>query len=108
MSNHREPWRLGTKTKDRHTIYSKDDKPVVDARCAIVLGKPSCAATIHHAERIIDCVNALSGLNPEALAGLIDAVNSAIASLEIMDTDHAREVGGQLSRAMDRFYGEES
>ena len=52
---------------------SKDGQPPIDALHATVRRKDQASIIEANARRIVDCVNALAGLNPSGVAALIEA-----------------------------------
>lgn len=83
MSEHtKEPWRF---QEHFSNVYALSDG---DVGLSIHIAKTNDAQVEGgHAEaeanarRIVDCVNAFAGLNPSALAGLIEAAENAIVPL---------------------------
>lgn len=85
-----EPWRLN------HSGY------LIDASSTPVDGR------IHNLQRAADCVNALAGYNPDALAGLVDAARPLADTAYLFDgadlpgrirDDHACTIpAGELRR----------
>ncbi|MCP4113796.1 MAG: hypothetical protein GY737_00040 [Desulfobacteraceae bacterium] len=87
------PW-----VNDRGTIVTQPNGDFVQpiAECHLdARGSMFCigaAEKDRNAARIVACVNALEGLDPEAIKGLIDAANQAF---EIIDRAYVNKLGSE-------------
>lgn len=88
-----EPWDV-----DGKTIYAfrKTPRPMIGSRFYALFqdAVTSDAELEANAARAVACVNALSGLNPEALAGLLEQCDAMVsASSGEIDCDRDDECG---------------
>jgi hypothetical protein len=83
-----EPWHVGCQN-DYPFIINQPPRPstddIVDIPDVIVIAKPAeipgnAATVVANAERIVACVNALAGLNPEAIKDVVEALEAVNSS----------------------------
>jgi hypothetical protein len=71
-----EPWHIGGFRPELPMVYGSDGQVASD--CSRILRR-SPEEQKANAERIVACVNALAGLNPEAIKDVVEALESLFA-----------------------------
>jgi len=87
MSEYGEPWTC--QWMNTYTGLGDDQKE-------IDFGDGSLATYVppRPANRIVACVNALQGMNPEALKGVVEALDHAMAEFLVADLFDEKDVAG--------------
>lgn len=61
----------------------------------------TCCMNLADYNRIIACVNALAGMNPEALPKVVEALTDCIQSMDYTMRKHGDEISGTLKLSRD-------
>jgi hypothetical protein len=96
-----EPWHVGCQN-DAPFIINQPPRPstddIVDIPDVIVIAKPAeipgnAATVVANAERIVACVNALAGLNPEAIKDAVEVLEAYMLRDSLEHDDFVKRFG---------------